>query len=139
MIIDAIKGVTTIIFNDVEVLLVRNGVSSDHPTGKFGLPAGRVDEGESWEEAAARECFEESGLRPKKLVKLPTFYEADIERKEGTKRHCCWSFYCPEYEGELRSTDETEPVWVKIDKIKELNLVINVDKMIAEADVERKK
>lgn len=62
---EAIKSVTTIIFRDDEVLLIRNGVSSDHPTGKYGLPAGRVDDGETWEEAATRECFEESGLRPK--------------------------------------------------------------------------
>lgn len=136
---DAIKSVTTIIFRGDEVLLVRNGVSSDHPTGKYGLPAGRVDEGETWEEAAVRECFEESGLRPKKLIKLPTFYEADLERKDGKKHFVCWSFYCPEYTGELITTDEAEPVWVKISKIDELDLVINVDKMIAEAEIERKK
>lgn len=136
---DAIKSVTTIIFKGDEVLLVRNGVSSGHPTGKYGLPAGRVDEGENWEEAAARECEEESGIRPIKLIRLPTFYEADLERKDGAKHFCCWSFYCPEYEGELRVTDETEPVWVNIYKIKELDLVTNVDKMIAEADAERKK
>jgi ADP-ribose pyrophosphatase YjhB (NUDIX family) len=139
MTLNAIKSVAIIIFKGDEVLLVRNGRSSDYPTGKYGLPAGKVDKGESWEEAAARECFEESGLRPKKLVKLPTFYESDVERKEGKKHYCCWSFYCPEYEDELRTTDETEPVWVKINKIRELDLVVNVDRMIAEADVERKK
>ena len=74
------------------------------------------------------------------MIRLPTFYEADLERKDGPPKHfCCWSFYCPEYEGELKATDETEPVWVKINKIGELNLVVNVDKMVAEADIERKK
>ena len=67
----AIKSVATIIFKGDEVLLVRNGVNSEHPTGKFGLPAGRVENGESWEEAAKRECYEESGLMPLKMVKLP--------------------------------------------------------------------
>ena len=134
----SIKSVTTIIFKDNKVLLVKNGISSDHPTGVYGLPAGRVNEGETWEGAAMRECWEESGLKPKKLIKLPTFYKADIVRKNGeTKHFCAWSFYCPEYDGELRATDETEPIWVEIAKIGELPLVVNVDKMIQEADRER--
>lgn len=62
-----------------------------------------------------------------------------MERKEGKKHFVCWSFYCPEYEGELKSTDETEPFWIKINKINQLNLVVNVDKMVAEADRERKR
>ena len=132
--IEAIKSVAVIIFRDDEVLLVKNGISSHHPTGIFGLPAGRLDPGETWEEAAKRECFEESGLRPKKLVKLPTFYEADLARKDSEpKKFCCWSFYCPKYEGELKATEETEPVWVKISEYKKLPLVVNVDKMIEEA------
>lgn len=131
---NAIKSVTTIIFKDDTVLLVKNGAVSDHPNGIYGLPAGRLNEGENWEEAAVRECREESGLTPLKLIKLPTFYKADILRKDGSKvPFCCWSFYCPEYSGELKGSDETEPMWVKISEIKNLPLVVNVDKMIAEA------
>jgi ADP-ribose pyrophosphatase YjhB (NUDIX family) len=130
----SIASVTVVVIEDGKVLLVRNGNSSDHPTGIYGLPAGKVDDGETWEEAAARECFEESGIRPIKLIKLPTFYEADIQRKDGSlKKFCCWSFYCPEYEGELRKTDETEPIWVELTEINKLPLVVNVDKMIGEA------
>lgn len=135
-----IKSVTVVIFKDDEVLLVKNGVASDHPNGIFGLPAGKLEEGENYEEAAVRECIEESGLKPLKLIKLPTFYEANIKRKDGSEvPFCCWSFYCPEYSGELKGSDETEPVWVKISEIKNLPLVINVDKMIAEAEEYLKK
>lgn len=133
-IVDPIKSVAVIIFLKDNVLLVKNGVSSDHPTGIYGLPAGKVDFSETWEEAATRECFEESGLKPKKMIKLPTFYEADLERKDGSlRKFCCWSFYCSEYEGELKATDETEPVWVKLSEFKKLPLVINVDRMVEEA------
>ena len=128
------KGVATIIFDGDKVLLVKNGISSNHPTGVYGLPAGTVEENEEWEVAAVRECQEESGLTPLKLIKLPTFYEADLPRKDGTAKHiCAWSYYCPEYEGELTGSDEAEPEWVKINDLKKYNLVINVDKMIAEA------
>lgn len=133
------KSVAVVIFRKDEVLLVRNGVDSGFPNGMCDLPAGRIESGENWEEAATRECFEETGLTPKKLIRLPTFYEAEIPRKNGQKiKACLWSFYCPEYEGELRATSETEPMWVKISKLKELPLVINVDKMIEEALTIRK-
>jgi 8-oxo-dGTP pyrophosphatase MutT (NUDIX family) len=39
--------------------------------GKFDLPKGRIDEGESALEAAFRECFEETGLIPKLIKKDP--------------------------------------------------------------------
>jgi ADP-ribose pyrophosphatase YjhB (NUDIX family) len=139
---EAIKSVAVVIFRGDEVLLVRNGPSSDHPTGKYGLPAGKVkvEVEESWEEAAIRECEEESGLKPERLVKLPTFYEAELERKDGPPRlFCCWSYYCPEYRGELKGSSDAEPIWVRISEIKELPLTVNVDRMIAEADLERRR
>ena len=128
------KGVAVIIFRNDEVLLVKNGISSNHPTGVYGLPAGTLEEGESWEQAAVRECREESGLTPLKLIKLPTFYEADLPRSDGSfKSFCAWTYYCPEYTGQLKGSDEAEPEWVKIENIGKYHLVINVDKMIAEA------
>ena len=33
--------------------------------GKYDLPKGRIDEGETTLQAARRECYEESGLKPK--------------------------------------------------------------------------
>lgn len=33
--------------------------------GKYDLPKGRIDEGETTLQAALRECYEESGLKPK--------------------------------------------------------------------------
>lgn len=135
-----IKSVTVVIFDKDKVLLVRNGIASDHPTGVYGLPAGKVEDGESWEEAAKRECREESGLTPTKLIKLPTFYEADLPRKDGTtKKFVCWSFYCPEYTGKLTSTEESVPVWVDVKDVGNLPLVVNVSLMINEAWEEMKK
>ena len=140
--IGPIKSVTTVAFknnpdnpNDRMVLLVQNGADSGHPTGIYGLPAGKVDPDESWETAAARELLEESGLVAKQLIKLPTFYEAILERKNGGKQpFCCWSFYCSEYSGELRGANgETEPVWIPLSQVEKLPLIINVLAMIIEA------
>jgi ADP-ribose pyrophosphatase len=47
-----------------------------HPHGKthWEVPAGRVDEGESSVAAAERELLEETGYRPKRMLRLGAFY-----------------------------------------------------------------
>jgi ADP-ribose pyrophosphatase len=50
-----------------------------YPHGKthWEIPAGRIDAGESPEEAARREVREETGFEPARLVPLPGFYPAN--------------------------------------------------------------
>ena len=54
-------GVGVIIQRGTEVLLVRR--SSSHGSGTWSTPGGHVDPGESLEECAAREAYEETGIR----------------------------------------------------------------------------
>ncbi len=69
------KGSAVIVpvFDDKTVALVRQ---YRHATGKYLLeiPAGGVEEGETVEQAAARELEEEIGVRAERLEKLTEFY-----------------------------------------------------------------
>jgi 8-oxo-dGTP diphosphatase len=113
--------------NFKEVLLVKNGQGSGHPTGIYGTPAGRIDQGETPVQAAVRELNEETGLETseKDLIRLPyDFGVTEILRKKGTI-FCTWEvFVCKNFKGEARAENpETAPEWVKVSDVSKLWLV----------------
>jgi 8-oxo-dGTP pyrophosphatase MutT (NUDIX family) len=120
-----IATAAALVFHEKDVLLVTSGVASGHITGTKGLPSGRVDEGETEAEAAARELFEETGLstHEEDLSEFEgNFFQADIPRKDGTTKRYNWRvFEVKAYEGELRATEETIPEWVAIENIEQLD------------------
>jgi len=133
-----IPTVAILIFNNDQVLLVRHGRESGHITGIFGLPSGRVETGEKEIETAIRELKEETGFiaTEENLVEFPNnYYTALIPRKDGQVKEYGWRVYlCKKYFGELKSSNENEvaPLWVKINKLENSNLLPNVETVIKE-------
>lgn len=130
-----IKSVAIVAFKNSKVLLIKSGENSGHITGIYSLPAGRLEKNETYVQAGIREFGEESGLKTKEeyLIKLPTFYKANLKRKNGPTKFCAWSFYCKKYWGKLKESAEGKPQWIEINKLKKFTLQINVEKMIVEA------
>ncbi len=133
--VEAIPTVGVVVFRNEEVLLVRNNAGSQHIDGVHGLPAGRVDSGETNEIAARRELREETGLEAKEVTELPQHYLAELTRKTGEKVLMSWIvFLCREYSGELRpKNDETTPIWVNRNNVKDLPLSPNTENAIKQA------
>lgn len=129
---DPIRTAGIIIFKDCKVLLVKHSNESDHIGGKYGIPAGRVNDSENDIDAAIRELEEETSLKTdkKKLIPIDKTYTADIQRKYGTKRFSLKVFVCTDFSGDIKSSDETVPEWIDIKEIKKLNLLPNVEKII---------
>lgn len=128
------NSVGILVFQGTKVLLVRHGEAAGHITGVYGIPSGRVEEGETLSVCAVRELFEETGLRSTEdsLSEYPSnIYIADIERKGGEKIHFVWRvFICNNWDGILLGSDETSPDWFEIEKISTLKLLPNVQKAV---------
>lgn len=133
---NVIKTAGVLIFLENKVLLVRHGEKAGHLNDTYGVPAGRLELGESTINAAVRELFEETGLitTTENLIKLPIEYTAAIERKDGgIKNYNLDTFLCTNWSGELKANDETIPEWINVDEIEKLKLLPNVKKMVFDA------
>lgn len=103
-----------VIKKDGKYLLVQEKQAKAY--GKWNLPAGHVDKGESIEDAALREVLEESGFEVKLLRKIDIFHE-DISK---SVKHI---FAAEIVGGELHiQEDEILDVkWLAFDEVKSLN------------------
>lgn len=128
-------GVLLLRNDNTEVLLVKHTENAQNRTGIYGLPAGRIQPGETPREAAIRELEEETGLQATEddLAQYEgNFFAADLERhyqNESILRRANMIVYrCGDYSGELRGSKETEmPEWVAISRIPELEMMPNID------------
>ena len=98
---------TAIILDEAgeKILLTRR---SDN--GRWCLPGGAMDPGESAQEACIRETLEETGLKVRitRLVGIYTSPDQIIEYKDGNRRQSvAMTFEAEVIGGELRLSDET--------------------------------
>jgi mutator protein MutT len=129
------KTVGVVVLHEDEVLVVRHTEGATHHTGVVGFPAGRIQEGETSRQAAVRELREESGLiaNEQELIPLPRIFKAELETKRG-REHFEWTvFLCTAYTGELESSDETEPFWVRLAETETLPTLVNFRDALSDA------
>ncbi len=132
-----ITAVGSILFQGDKVLLVKHGEAAEHITGIYGFPSGRVKKNENLKQAAIRELEEETGLKTSEadLSEYPNnFYTALINRKGGIKvKASIKIFICKNYFGELKTSEETIPQWLKINELTKYNLLPNIEKAVQDA------
>jgi len=95
-----------------QVLLTKRRPDRTDWAGLWGVPAGRLQEGEEVEEAVVRELAEESGLLAREYEFLETVY---AEEPTGGRRYVHNLYLVSRWEGEPenRSPDEHDTIaWV---------------------------
>lgn len=120
-----LQTIGVLVFNEdkSKVLMVEHKATSGNPEGIFGLPAGRIQLGESPRDAAIRELKEETGLEIGD-DDLESFeggdFAEDILRGDGSLRRAQWKVYhAIAARGQLMESVETIPQWVELKTIEE--------------------
>lgn len=108
-----IHAVSMVAVRDGRFLLVRRGHAPSH--GLFAFPGGRVEAGESDEEAARRELLEETGLRAGEIAPVR---EMTINGDEG-QRYRLRVFRTPDVDGTLLAGDDADHAgWYTIEEMR---------------------
>lgn len=128
-------SVGILVFDQDKVLLVKHEEAAGHLTGIYGLPGGRVEDGETEKATAIRELREETGLVVRDIIEFPNnLFFAKIERKGGEVINFAWRvFLVTDHVGDIKPSAETLPEWVQIDKISSLPTLPNVEDAVERA------
>lgn len=110
----------------VSIVAARDGkvlVVSSRRWGGFSLPGGKIDPGESPEEAAKREFLEETGCEVSDLVLLEAVEHAPTAKDPDPTRWLCYCFRGSVGDQEPQQNEEgTIPRWTTPEEIRSASL-----------------
>ena len=115
-------AVGAIVFKDNRILLVRRGKPPAEDL--WAIPGGRVEIGETLQEAAEREILEETGITIRALVPVYTFDVIDRDTRGGIRFHYVIVDLTADYiGGEPRAGDDAAAArWVSTDNLATLKV-----------------
>ena len=134
-----IPGVAGIVVRGKELLLVQRG--REPAKGKWGIPGGVVEVGETIEEALVREVREETDCECRVLKHLTTF---DSIRRDPDGRvhwhYVLFEYLCEYLSGEPIASDDADEVrWVRLDNLGSVDIMestrVFVEKVVREEDI----
>jgi 8-oxo-dGTP pyrophosphatase MutT (NUDIX family) len=126
----AMSGVHGLIIQNGRILFIKRGVNP--LIGYWGLPAGKIEEGESFSEALKREVFEEIG------VNVDDIEEVGVMKGSlfGMPQHI---FHCRQVSGNPvpQNIEVEEICWLSYDKLKNLKMVPGLKEFLISLDFQR--
>ncbi len=125
-----IPGVAAIVIKNNHVLLSVRGKPPS--MGKWGLPGGVVEVGETTEDALVREVKEETNILVKP-IKLLTVFDSINRDNEGNIRYhyILFEYLCEYVSGEVKAgSDAPCAKWVLINNLESINIMQTTLKFI---------
>lgn len=117
-----------IVFDDLGRLLMVRRLRAPG-AGRWSIPGGKRDPGESAESACVRECAEETGL----IVEVDRFAGRVYRQASDTDRFVIDDFACRRTGGGLLAGDDAEQVrWVSREEFAQLDLVDGLAQALAD-------
>ncbi len=128
-----IVGVGAVIVEDGRALVVRR--ASEPLKGRWSIPGGAVEVGETLREAAAREALEETGLAVEAGEVLEVFDSIYRDADGRTQYHYVLvDFLCRKCGGELRAaSDVSDARWITRAEIDGLEITPAAQKVLKKA------
>ena len=111
-----------LVIKDETVLLVKRGKAPS--AGKWAIPGGSVELGETLQQAAEREIFEETGIRIRALKPVYTFDFIERDKQGDIRFHYVIVDLEADYiSGEIKPGDDAARAgWIPYAKLKELDM-----------------
>lgn len=128
-----IAAILAVVVRDGDVLLVRRANPPD--AGLWGFPGGKIERGETLQDAALRELKEETGVSARVLRVFGALDALDRGDDEALRHHfilitalCQWT------QGEpVAADDALDARWIALDRLAELPLSRDVAEVAAQA------
>lgn len=113
-------AVGAVVFKEDRVLLVRRG--QPPAENLWAIPGGSVEIGETLQQAAEREIWEETGIRIRAAKPIYTFDVIERDERQGIRFHYVIIDLSADYvSGELAAGDDAvEARWISAEEIKTL-------------------
>jgi mutator protein MutT len=114
------------------VLLVRRGKAP--LLGRWSIPGGTVELGETLEQALVREMGEETGLEVEPIEMLTVFDRIEREGGEVVFHYVIVDYLCRHLSGEARAgSDAREVAWVRPEELDRYDLTPKAVEVVSEA------
>jgi mutator protein MutT len=125
-------GVGGVVVVDGRVLLIRR--AKPPLLGRWTIPGGTVELGETLEQALAREMEEETGLEVEPVELLTVFDRIERDGGEVVFHYVIVDYLCRRLSGEARAgSDAAEVAWVRPEDLEHYDLNRKALEVVAEA------
>jgi ADP-ribose pyrophosphatase YjhB (NUDIX family) len=125
-------GVGGVVVRDGRALLVRRGKEPLY--GRWVVPGGTVELGETLEEALVREMEEETGLRVEPVEVLTVFDRIDRDGGRVAYHYVIVDYLCRWRSGDARAaSDALEVAWVSADELPRYELPSKALEVVSDA------
>lgn len=111
------------IYDDKGNVLVQDRI--DQKWGRITFPGGHIEKNESFVESVIREVKEETGLD----IRSPKICGTKQWLQEDGSRYIVLFYKTNMFSGTLKSSDEGEVFWIKMNELKKLQLANGFDEM----------
>lgn len=102
------------LLRDDEILLAMK--KRGFGAGRYNGVGGKIEEGETVEEALVRECQEEIGVTPKHFWQVAE-HDFTQSQSDNPWRMYVHVFFCDQWEGKPEESDEMTPEWFRTDNV----------------------